>query len=103
MKLRIEKDGTLRIPGELLERWGVSGGRGVEASVEKGRLVLKPLAVEGDPFAEGLKGPDAEGFEKALRKDAEEKARAKEEFDRLLREKQDVDVEKEREERDRWR
>jgi len=103
MRLRIEKDGTLRLPEELLARWGVSAGRGVEASVEKGRLVLKPLAVEGDPFAEGLKGPDAEGFEKALRKDAEEKARAKEEFDRLLREKKDVDVEKEREERDRWR
>jgi hypothetical protein len=103
MRLRIGTDGTLRIPGELLERWGVPGGRGVEASVEKGRLVLRPLPPEGDPFAEGLKGPDAEGFEKALRRDAEEKARAKEEFDRLLREKHDLDPEKEREERDRWR
>jgi hypothetical protein len=71
--------------------------------VEKGRLVLKALPMDGDPFAEGLKGPDAEGFEKALRKDAEEKGRAKEEFERLLREKKDIDLEKEREERDRWR
>ncbi len=102
MKLAIDEDGSVRLPEELLERWGVSPGRKVEASVEKGRLVLKPLAIEGDPFAEAAKGPDAEGFEKALRKDAEEKARAREAFDKLLKEKQDVDVEKEKEERERW-
>jgi hypothetical protein len=103
MKIRIEGDGTLRLPAELLERWGVSAGRGVEASVEKGRLVLRPLLPDGDPFAEGAKGPDAEGFEKALRRDAEEKARAQSEFERLLREKREIDLDREREERDRWR
>jgi bifunctional DNA-binding transcriptional regulator/antitoxin component of YhaV-PrlF toxin-antitoxin module len=103
MKLSIDGDGSVRLPAELLERWGVSAGRKVEASVRKGRLVLEPLPIEGDPFAEGLKAPDAEGFEKALLRDAEEKARAREAFDRALREKQDIDVEKEREERDRWR
>ena len=102
MKLRIDGDGTVRLPAELLERWGVSAGRGVEASVEKGRLVLRPLPPDGDPFAEAMKGPDEQGFEKALRRDAEEKARAKEEFERLLREKRDIDPGKEREERDRW-
>jgi bifunctional DNA-binding transcriptional regulator/antitoxin component of YhaV-PrlF toxin-antitoxin module len=103
MKLAIGEDGSVRIPADLLERWGVSPGRKVEATVEKGRLVLKPLAIEGDPFAEGVKGPDAEGFEKALRRDAEEKARAREDFDRLLGEKHDIDMDEEREERDRWR
>ena len=103
MKLRIGADGDLRLPAELLERWGVSPGREVEASVERGRLVLRPGALSGDPFAEAAKGPDEKGFEKALRRDAEEKERAKEEFDRLLREKGEVDVDREREERDRWR
>ena len=103
MKLAIEADGSVRLPPEILERWGVSPGRKVEAAVEKGRLVLRPLAIEGDPFAEGVKAPDAEGFEKALRKDAEEKARAREAFDRLLQEKHDIDLDREREERDRWR
>jgi len=103
MKLRIDDEGRLRVPAELLERWGIAGARSLEASVEKGRLVLRPLPPDGDPFAESAKGPDAEGFEKALRRDAEDKARAADAFDRLLREKQDVDPEKEREERDRWR
>jgi antitoxin component of MazEF toxin-antitoxin module len=103
MKITIEADGVLRIPGDLLREWGLSPGRKVEARIERDRLVLRPLAAEGDPFAEGLKGPDAEGFEKALRRDAAEKERAREAFERLLREKRDIDVEKEREERDRWR
>ena len=102
MKIVIEAGGTLRMPEALLEQWGVSAGRRVEASVEKGRLVLRPLAIEGDPFAKGVKGPDAEGFEKALRKDAEEKARAREAFEKALKEKHDIDVEKEKEERERW-
>ena len=102
MKLPIEDDGSVRLPAELLERWGVSTGRRVEASVEKGKLVLRPLAIEGDPFADGARGPDAQGFEKALRQDAEDKARARDAFDRAMKEKQDIDMEKEREERERW-
>ena len=102
MKLAIDEDGSLQLPAALLERWGVSAGRHVEATVEKGRLVLKPLAIEGDPFAAGARGPDAEGFEKALRQDAEDKARARDAFDRAMKEKHDFDMEKEREERERW-
>ena len=102
MKLAIEQDGSVRLPDDLLERWGVSPGRKVEARVEKGRLVLQPLAIEGDPFEAAAKRPDENAFEDALRRDAEEKARAMEAFDRGLREKHDIDVEKEREERDRW-
>jgi antitoxin component of MazEF toxin-antitoxin module len=103
VKLAIEEDGSVRLPGALLDEWGVSPGRSVEARVDKGRLVLRPLAIEGDPFAEAVRGPDEKGFEKALEREAEEKSRAREAFEKLLREKQDVDVEKEREERDRWR
>ena len=103
MKLRIDEEGRLRLPADLLARWGVSGARDLEASVEKGRLVLRPLLPDGDPFVEGAKGPDDQGFEKALQRDAEEKARAAEAFERLMREKKDVDLDKEREERDRWR
>ena len=103
MRLSIDEDGSVRLPDALLERWGVSRGRRVEARVEKGRLVLDPQPIEGDPFAEGLRGPDEKGFEKALQKDAEEKARARDAFDRALGEKHDIDIEKEREERDRWR
>jgi antitoxin component of MazEF toxin-antitoxin module len=102
MKLSIEADGSVRLPEALLGQWGVSPGRKVEARVEKGRLVLVPLAFEGDPFAAAMKQPDAEGFEKALQKDAEEKARAREAFEKALQEKHDIDVAKEREERERW-
>ncbi len=102
MKLTIETDGKVRLPEELLDRWGVSPGRKLEARVEKGNLVLRPLAIEGDPFAAAARGPDEKAFEDAMRRDAEEKARAREAFEKLLREKQDVDVEKEREERERW-
>jgi antitoxin component of MazEF toxin-antitoxin module len=103
MLLSIDEDGSVRLPDALLEKWGVSRGRKVEARIERGRLVLEPAGIEGDPFVEGVKGPDAEGFEKALRKDAEEKERARDAFDRALGEKHDLDLEKEREERDRWR
>jgi len=103
MRLSIEEDGSVRLPDSLLTRWGVSPGRKVEAKVEKGRLVLDPLPIEGDPFAEGVRKPDEEGFEKAMRREAEEKARARDAFEQALREKHDIDIEKEREERDRWR
>lgn len=103
MRLVIAEDGSVRLPGPLLEKWGISPGRRLEARVERGRLVLEPLAPEGDPFAEGPRRPDAEGFEKALRRDAEERERARGDFDRLLGESGDIDLEKEREERDRWR
>ncbi|MCK6479740.1 MAG: AbrB/MazE/SpoVT family DNA-binding domain-containing protein [Planctomycetaceae bacterium] len=102
MRLSIEEDGSVRLPDELLARWGVSPGRKVEARVEKGRLVLLPLAIEGDPFEEGIRKPDDQGFEKAMRKEAEEKAAAREAFERALGEKHDIDMEKEREERERW-
>ena len=102
MKLQIQADGSIRLPDELLERWGVSPGRKLEARVEKGRLVLSPLAIEGDPFAEGVKRPDEHGFEKAMRKEAEEKAAARDAFEKLLEEKQDIDMDREREERERW-
>jgi len=102
MKITIDAEGRVRIPGELLEEWGVAPGRSLEARVERGRLVLRPVGVEGDPFAEGPTKPDAEGFEKAMRKDAEEKERAREAFEKALREKHDIDLDKEREERDRW-
>ena len=102
MKLTIEADGAVRLPEELLDRWGVSPGRKVEARVEKGRLVLKPLAIEGDPFAVAARGPGEQALEDAMRRDAEDKARAREAFDKLLGENKDVDIEKEREERERW-
>jgi bifunctional DNA-binding transcriptional regulator/antitoxin component of YhaV-PrlF toxin-antitoxin module len=102
MKITLDEDGRVRIPAELLEEWGVSPGRSLEARVDRGRLVLQPLAPEGDPFADGPPKPDEKGFEKAMRKDAEEKERAREAFERALREKHDIDLDKEREERDRW-
>ena len=102
MKLPIGDDGSVRLPAELLERWGVSPGRKVEARLERGKRGLVPLAIEGDPFAEGVRGPDAEGFEKALRREAEEKAAARDAFDRALGEKHEIDIDKEREERERW-
>jgi bifunctional DNA-binding transcriptional regulator/antitoxin component of YhaV-PrlF toxin-antitoxin module len=102
MRLQIEADGTVRLPEALLERWGISPGRRLEARVERGKLVLTALAIEGDPFAEGLKRPDEKGFEKAMRKEAEEKAAARDAFERLLEEKHDIDMDAEREERERW-
>ena len=103
MRLRIDENGNLRLPDALLDRWGISPGRRVEARVEKDRLVLEPLPVEEDPFEAGVKGPDAAAFEKAMQKDAEDKEEARRAFDRLLGENKDLDLDREREERDRWR
>jgi hypothetical protein len=106
-RIRIEEDGSVRLTDEILGRLGVSPGRVFEAKVEfkgdKPRLVLAPLPREDDPFAAPLAKPDESAFEKALRRDADEKARAEDAFQRGLREKADLDFEKEREERDRWR
>ena len=102
-RLTIDEDGGVRLPDALLDALGVSPGRALEARVEKGRLVLTPLPRDTDPFEDGVKGPDAAGFEKALLRDAEEKAKAREAFDRAMREKHDIDIEREQEERDRWR
>jgi bifunctional DNA-binding transcriptional regulator/antitoxin component of YhaV-PrlF toxin-antitoxin module len=103
MKLRIDKEGRVTLPEALLDRLGISPGRSLEARVEKGRLVLEPLPPEGDPFAEAIRPPADDAFEKALAQDEADKARALDVFDDALRKPPTLDLDKEREERDRWR
>ncbi len=102
-RVRLEEDGVVRLPERILAQLGVSPGRAFEAEVEKGRLVLAVLPRDDDPFAQLVKRPDDSAFEKAMDRDVEEKRKAQEAFERGLKETKDVDVEKLREDHDRWR
>ncbi|MHC4820129.1 MAG: AbrB/MazE/SpoVT family DNA-binding domain-containing protein [Planctomycetota bacterium] len=104
MKLTIEDDGTLRLPEELLARWRVDPGTEVEARLERGKLVLRPGAASGKDLFDMLpEKVDESGFEKALEAGKAAKDRARDAFDKALEETHDIDIEKEREERDKWR
>ncbi len=104
MRITVEPGGVLRLPEALMERLGIGPGGGFDARVDRGRLVLDPVSAGGDPFADALKRPADDALERAVEREELERRRAREAFDDALREGGGrIDMDREREERDRWR
>ena len=63
-RIRIAPDGSIRLPAQTVEKLGWKTGSTLEVLVETDRVTLRRLEV--DPFAEALKKPDTDAFEKIL-------------------------------------
>ena len=63
-RIRIASDGSLQFPKDVLDKLGWQAGSYLELSVEGSAVHLRRIEV--DPFAEALRKPEADAFEKIL-------------------------------------
>jgi hypothetical protein len=82
-RIKLGSDGSLRLPGDLLDRLGWKSGSFIEASEDGGAVRLE--RVEVDPFAEAMKPPDPDALEKALEAEKRSRAAALASFEEKLR------------------
>ena len=78
-RIRIAPDGSLKLPREVTEKLGWTTGSYLEVSVKGDQVELK--RVEVDLFAEAVKKPDADTFEKILKKQKESTEKAFQDFE----------------------
>jgi bifunctional DNA-binding transcriptional regulator/antitoxin component of YhaV-PrlF toxin-antitoxin module len=78
-RIRIAPDGSLKLPREVSEKLGWTTGSYLEVSVKGDAVELK--RVEVDLFAEAVKKPDGDTFEKILRKQKESTEKAFKDFE----------------------
>ncbi|MBI4603283.1 MAG: AbrB/MazE/SpoVT family DNA-binding domain-containing protein [Planctomycetes bacterium] len=82
-RLKIAADGSLELPVELREALGWKTGGYLEATVEGESLKLR--AVEVDLFAEALKAPDPDSFEKILERQKKSREEAFKAFEEKVK------------------
>jgi hypothetical protein len=99
MDLVFDHKGRLVLPPRLLNLLGGAPGKKIRVHVEGGRVVLERF-VAIDPFAEAMKKPDADAFEKLMGDQEREKAEAEERFEELLENPPEIRPE---DDRDLWR
>jgi antitoxin component of MazEF toxin-antitoxin module len=78
-RIRIAPDGSLKLPRDVSEKLGWTTGSYLEVSVKGDLVELK--RVEVDLFAEAVKKPDADAFEKILKKQKESTEKAFQDFE----------------------
>ena len=78
-RIRISPDGSLRLPRDISERLGWTTGSYLEVTVNGDKVELR--RVEVDLFAEATKKPDADAFEKIMKKQKESAQKAAEDFE----------------------
>lgn len=82
-RLRVAPNGSIKLPQELLEKLGWLTGSYLEFKRKGERLEI--WRVEVDHFAEAMKEPDQEGFDKVLRRQKESQTKAFESFEERLK------------------
>jgi bifunctional DNA-binding transcriptional regulator/antitoxin component of YhaV-PrlF toxin-antitoxin module len=78
-RIRIAPDGTLKLPRDVTEKLGWATGSYLEVSVKGDQVQLKK--VEVDVFAEAVKKPDEDAFDKILKKQKESTEKAFKDFE----------------------
>ena len=82
-RVRISADGSLKLPREVLDALGWSASGFVQASVKRDQVVLQRIEV--DLFAEAVKKPDVDAFDRILKKQEENAAKAVEDFEKKIK------------------
>jgi antitoxin component of MazEF toxin-antitoxin module len=78
-RIRIAPDGSLKLPRVVTEKLGWTTGSYLEVSVEGESVSLKRVDV--DLFAEAARKPDADAFEKIMKKQEESREKASRDFE----------------------
>ena len=82
-RLRVSPKGSIKLPEDLRETLGWTTGSYLE--YERTERGLELWCVEVDHFAEAMKKPDQEGFDKILRKQKESQSKASDSFDEKIK------------------
>ncbi len=82
-RIRILPDGTIRVPRELTDKLGWGSGSYLQVTVKGDTVSLK--RVEVDVFAEASKAPDADSFEKIMKRQEESAQKAAKDFDKKIK------------------
>ncbi len=78
-RIRIAPDGSLKLPREVTEKLGWTTGSYLKVSVKGDAVELQK--VEVDLFAEAVKKPDEDAFEKIMKKQKESTKKAFKDFE----------------------
>ena len=78
-RIRIAPDGTIKLPRDVSDKLGFLTGSYLEVTVKDGAVVLRKVDV--DLFAEAVKKPDADAFEKIMRRQKESTEKAFQDFE----------------------
>ena len=82
-RVRVAKDGSLKIPRTVVQSLGISPSSWVELRPrEDGTLEL--VATPHDPFEEGPQAPEADSFEKLVAEEDTRAEKADEKFRKLM-------------------
>ena len=82
-RIRLNPDGSIKLPAELLESLKWITGSYLEFEHKGDRLQI--WRVEVDLFAEAVKPPDPDSFEKILKKQKESTRKASEDFEKKIK------------------
>ncbi|MBI4582649.1 MAG: hypothetical protein HY717_01255 [Planctomycetes bacterium] len=82
-RIRINPDGSIKLPNEVMEALKWTTGSYLEFELKGDRLHL--WRVEVDLFAEAMKKPDQDGFDKILKKQKESQSKAFQDFEKKMK------------------
>ena len=82
-RIRIAPDGTLKLPRDVTEKLGWTTGSYLEVSIQGQAVQLRRIDV--DLFAEAVKKPDGDAFEKILKKQKESTQKAFQDFETKIK------------------
>jgi len=91
MKVRLSKDGSVRLPPEVLEALGAEEGDTLRLFVDRRRKSVRIERFSEDPWADALREGPQKGIEDLLSDQKKRQAEAEDLFDRKLREKDEED------------
>ena len=82
-RIRVAADGSIKLPEKIRETLGWTSSSFLEFEVKEDRVEI--WKIEVDLFAEVMKKPDQDGFDKVLKKQKERQSAAFEEFEEKMK------------------
>ncbi len=87
-RIRMSMDGSIRLPADVLEKLGWTTASFLEYEVSGDHIELR--RVEVDLFAEAMKKPDSDAFDKVLKKQKDSQSAAFEDFEKRIKDPPEV-------------
>ncbi len=87
MRLRVGAKGQIQLPQKILDQANLYPGSYIEVQCQDGRITI--VKIDYDPFKEASKRPDPSALDAMLKKQKEGARRAREEFEKRMRETKD--------------
>jgi len=86
VKLPISKDGSVRLPAEVLEALAAEPGDTLKIVVDKKRKSVRLERFSDDPWADAMRESSSKGFDDILADQQKRQADAENQFDQKMKE-----------------